>query len=175
MPTYLKFGLILGVVSILSQLILYLIDPTLVLDYKIGLGTGILVSCVCIYLAQKEVKEAEDGFLSFGESFVAGWKTYAIGSLLAVLFTYVLFNFIDTSLLEIQKEQAIEMIESMAERFNMPEDQLDAEIDKIENKNFSGIGQYLLNWGFAILIFGSILSALMALFTKNSRPDNPLA
>lgn len=175
MPTYLKYGLILGAISIISTLSFYLIDPNLLMNFKIGMGTGVVLACVCIFLAQKEVKEAVDGFLSFGEAFTTGWKTYAIGSLLAILFTYVLFNFIDNSLIELQKEKAIEMIESMAERFDMPEENLDAEIEKIENNENTGLGQYLLNWGFAILIIGSILSALMGAFTKNNRSANPLA
>lgn len=176
MPTYLKYGLSLGAFSILLQLTLYLINPSLLFDWKIGLGIGVLFSCLFIFLAQKEMKQADDGFLSFGEAFVVGWKTYALGTLLATLFTFVLYNFIDSSLGDLQKEYSIELVEEMAESFNFDDEVLEAQIEAIEEKDVnSNIGELLLGWGIIILTLGSILSAIMAAISKNGRSDNPLA
>ena len=69
-------------------------------------------------LALKEVRANNEGYLGYGEAVKVGLVTFVIGSLISTIWMYVLYNFIDPSLFEMEKQKGIEAAEKMVSMFS---------------------------------------------------------
>ena len=94
-----KFGLLFGITSVVITLLKYLINRELIFDTTISLVTGFGLSILFIILAIR-ADRGEDGGYSLGDGLKAGFITYAIGTLIGIIFTYILTNIIDPQLIQ---------------------------------------------------------------------------
>jgi len=167
MKTALKYGIILGVVSILSTLAMYLINPELLFNMKIGLAVGLIFTIAILVLALKEERKINEGILSFGDGLKTTFVAYAIGSLFSALFMYTLMNHIDPSLIDRGVEYGQDIAEATlnytADMFDMPESEKDKALEEIRSPE--AVAQMRSNFGFSsnminfliILIFPGFL------------------
>lgn len=130
-----------------------------------------------LYLSLKETRYLQEGFLSFGEGLKASVLTYMIGTLIGVIFTFLLVNYIDPDLLVLIKESATAMSDDvtnwMGNLAGMPEEELEkvkedmeAELESQNLGSFS-VGIAILTW-LQSLIGGVILSLIMSAFMKKN-------
>jgi len=95
--------------------------------------------------------------------------TYLIGNLIYVLFYYVLFNFIDPGLEEVQKELTMDAMEKIGGLLG--EDGMEAAIEQIENQDFSfGLGKALWTFAFSLIFPGFVSAAIIAAIMKDPKP-----
>ncbi len=163
-----KHGLYMGLASILYTFGTYILFPENLFNMKIGFIIGTLIYIVFMTMSCIAERKANEGFLEFGEAFKSAFVSYAIGAFIATMAMFVLFNFVDPSLIDQMKDYQVEMMNSMGEKFGMNEEQIaemEAEVDRTENPlNFSGsMMGYLFN-----LIIGGIISAIIGAITKRS-------
>jgi len=164
-----KYGVLGGFVSIIITLVLWFINPDYLLNY-IGTVTGFIVLIYFMYFAGKEARELSDGYIDFGEIFKYLFITFVIMSLISTIFTYILYNFIDTDMIERQKELAIKAAEKMAAMLG-DDDVLDEINDKIEEQDFTfSIGKAIQGWVFG-MIFGAIIAAIQGAIMKKKDPN----
>ncbi len=124
MSTTVKWGLITGMIYIIHSLLVNMLGLS-----KPGEGfslvpllmnTILLVATFfTIYLGIKEVREANDGFITFGSAFKSGMGIVAITSVVAAIFTLVYVKLIDPGF----SAEMISVIEGQWEEANMPEEQ----------------------------------------------------
>lgn len=162
-----KYGLMAGGISILISLIVYLIDPNSYL--KFGGVVSALPMLYFIVAAALAVKQQNKGFISFGDAFKNSWVTYLIYSLLATIFLYILFNFIDPQLIETMKETSIELLEKL--RSTLGDESTDEAIKKIEESTQQGVGSLAFSFLISLIFPGAFLSLIIALIVK--KEDNP--
>jgi len=163
-----KYGVLGGFVSIILTLVLWFINPDYLLNY-VGSFAGFFITIYFMYLAGKEARELSGGYINFGEIFKYLFITFVIMSLISVIFTYILYNFIDTGMIERQKEMAIKAAEKMSSLIT-DENVLDEINDKLEEQDFSyTIGTALQGWVFGI-IFGAIIAAIQGAIMKKKDP-----
>jgi len=159
-----KYGVLGGFVSIIITLVLWFINPDYLLNY-VGTVTGFLVLIYFMYLAGKEARELSGGYIDFGEIFKYLFIAFVIMTLISTVFTYILYNFIDTGMIEREKEMAIKMVEKMAAIIGS-DDALDETIDKIEEQDFTfSIGKAIQGW-VMWLIPGAIIAAIQGAIMK---------
>lgn len=97
----LKWGLFLGLASVVLLVIQYntfSMDSTALNTLLSGLG--FVLSAALIYLAVREFRAANDGFLSVGQSISVGLLTGAISTVLGLLFQQFYRRFIDPNMME---------------------------------------------------------------------------
>jgi len=166
MNSAVKYGVALGVISIAIQIIMYAIgDATNAwIPSVIGIGAFIYF-CVLI---RKDV----GGYITFGEAFKAFLVMGLIGAVIQTVYTYVFYNFIDPDLAITIKEQTIEMTESTLENFNVPQEDIDTQIDELREKDFFSVSQILQGFALANLPIALIGSAILAAIFKKSDPKN---
>lgn len=165
-----KNGLIYGLASVIYSLVVYLVAPDLLFSMGISMVVGLALVIFFMVRAANAEKEDNEGFLSYGEALRTTFVVFAVGALISTLFTYVLYNFIDSSLLEVMQEQAVETAVSMAERFGAEGEQLEEIREKAMEQDMSfGIGKVALNYIFAC-IFGLIISLIVSAFVKKNSP-----
>ncbi len=161
-----KNGLFYGAAACILYLLLYLISKRLIFSVSIGLIFGVAVPIFFMVMAARQTRSNQEGIMSFGEGLTATFVTYVLGSFIATIFTYVMSNVIDPSLLVIEKEEAMSMMENMFSTMGAPEDQLDLVKESIEDSSDVGLGMTLAAWAFTLIIPGFIYAAITSAIMK---------
>jgi hypothetical protein len=170
----LKWGLIIGLIDIVINLVAYLINRSLLVSFWLG-GSVLVVNVVMMVIAVKNRKQQLDGQIQFGEAFLFTFVT-ALGALfLSLVYNYVLYNFIDTGLTDYIKEQAIEKAQAMMEKFNASAEDIDKAISKMQEEDMSQTPSKILIgmlWGS---LFNAIPSLIIAAIFKTKKASADLA
>ena len=152
-------GLIAGLVGIIVLLISYFIDQGFYMKFA-----GYVVYVVYLYfmyLAAKQAREAQGGFISFSKLLAPVFLTFVVASLLVAVFQYLMYNFIDTSLLDAMYDQAILQVERMSGLIG--EEGVEAALDKLEEDGVSyNFGTVAIGYGISLIIPGFIFALIIA-------------
>tara|TARA_R110001592_G_C12850177_1_gene721785 strand:- start:32 stop:550 length:519 start_codon:yes stop_codon:yes gene_type:complete len=159
----LNYGLYTGVLSILIAVILYAFgksaNPGLIMAIVSFVAPSIL-----LVLGIKKFKEANNGFMSWGQGVKVGVGIALVWGLLALSFQFLLENVIDPGLIE----QKIQVTKTALENWGMNQDLIDQQIEKQRNQNpllASALGLIF----FAII--GFVVSAIAAAIMKQSEEE----
>ncbi len=165
---WMKYGMLAGLVTVVLYMIIYFVNAKTMLGPLVQWGS-LLIFIGAMAKAGIDRKNDNGGYLSFMDTFLEGFKTYAIAAIIYYIFYYILFNFIDPGLTELLKEQAIEAIEKMAGLVGG--DGMEAAMDAIESQDFSiGIGSALMSL-FMSILGGGIVALIVAVFIKKDPPQ----
>lgn len=163
-PIWLKFGIIYGAISVMLYIISYYVFP-LGMWKQLLLGFTILI--IIMVLSAREYKREYDGILPYGEALKLTFLTGFIGSLIAGIFSIILINWVDPSIVDILKEEAIESTQAMLESFGAKEDAINEAIEEIENdfeSRFTPTAQLLNIFTSAVIIV--IIASIVSIFVK---------
>lgn len=167
-PTGLKYGLILALLSILLTVILYVAD--LLTNPSISMISGLLYMIIFIVVTVLAIRsyktEQRNGQLTLGKGFLVGIITSLVASIIVMIFTYILYAFIDPDLLEAQMEMTQEMMENMG---FMSEDQIEEAMDSAR-ANATPFKTALNQLG--LVCCGGVVSLITALVLKNDNLTN---
>lgn len=158
----LKWGLIYGIITILYTTIAY--NTELWKNQFLGIGIGVVLSVLFLYLAMNEFKILNGGFMTFSQGLGVGMLTSATSGLLSMVYDFLYKKFIDPNVVDQQLEMAREQYESMG----MAEEQIEAAIEKAASYTDSGLA-FIFGMLF-VLFFGLIISLIVAGFVKKDKP-----
>ena len=163
-----KNGLIYGVLSIILTLVMYMVNPKLMMDWKVSLLVGFGVSLFFMINAAREEKSLNDGILTYGEALKTTFTVLAVGGILGTIFAYILFNFIDPSLNDMMQQNIVETTESMMKWLGAPEEEIDKAIEKLEENPASFTpGTAALQY-IQMLFLGLIYALIVSAFVKKN-------
>ena len=157
-----KNGLIAGGLTILFMMIVYLLidDKRIVLSYWVYWGSIIFylffMSRSCL-----EKRASHGGNLIFKDALRAAFITFLVANAVFHLFNYVLFNFVDPGLVDIQMEMAKELYPKL-----LPKEQAK---DMLQTMKREGFEMSIPNLIFAYAkgaIGGFVLSLIIAGITR---------
>ncbi|MFI5221612.1 MAG: DUF4199 domain-containing protein [Bacteroidia bacterium] len=166
----LKWGIILGMANILLYLLVYLISKSSLTSWWLGtfsLALNIFLLIIPVTIQRKEFGNE----ITFNEAFLICFITYAGGSLLQTIFTYILYNFIDPGLSEYIKTKAIEMTQSMMEKFGAPQDSIEKTLEKMQLEDFRQTPARIARQFLFMILFGGVISLILAAILKR-KPKN---
>lgn len=162
-----KNGVFLALASIILQMGAYTINKSYLASMWMILPSFALL----IFFMVKSVRDHKannGGYASFGEALKSTFGTYFISTVIGIIFTYLLYNFIDPDLTEMIKQQAIATAESVSEMLGQEMD--DEVLDQLENQDFSmSFGKILANSIFP-MIMGFVISLIVSAITKKNPP-----
>jgi hypothetical protein len=161
------YGLINGGVAIVFTVILYLGGAKMFVSPLAWCGK-ILPIVVCV-IGGLQVRKQRGGYLEFSEALKATFLILIIGSLIATVFQYILFNYIDVSFRQALAQVTAEQAEKLMRRFGAPEAQIDEAVEKTLNQNNYTIGRLLLGFVFGC-IWWFIVALIVSAFIKRKRP-----
>lgn len=165
---FVRNGVFCGVTQITFTLVLYLLDPILMLSWSRLFGFVIM-----IYFMRKSTmatKFDQLGFISLSEAFKTSWLTYVLGSFIMAVFTFFLMNYIDPSLILTFKALMTESFEKLTEFLPMPEDKLREQMEQVEANNPFGITSLAFDLPFSFIFPGAFIAFIMSLFLKKEQP-----
>jgi hypothetical protein len=164
-----KNGLYFGLFSVVFTMVLYFIDKRLLFNPFLPSIVLFIASIVFMVLAAKEEKGQDaDGLLAYGDAVRVTFIVLAIGAVVLGVFNYLLFNFIDTGLMQIMQEETKAMVESIISITGGGEQAQEEANKALENQNFSyGFGIVLADI-VGSLIWGIIKALIVSIFVKNT-------
>ncbi|OWP84322.1 DUF4199 domain-containing protein [Flavobacterium davisii] len=163
-----QYGLVIGLISILTTLFIYLINIELFTSGWITFVKYSLYLIIIILLLRKTQKDFQTG-ITFKETFTTYFIATIIGIVMGTFFEVILFNLVDPSLKQSVKEIIIKETGGMLQKFGTPRSVIKESIKQIENQDQFSIANFFKGTLFTILIsaiFGLILSAFFK--TKSS-------
>jgi hypothetical protein len=155
-----KYGIYLALVSILYTLILQILG----LAAKQALGyVGIIFVIIALYLAHRDYKRSNE-YMSYGQGLGISMIIVTISSVLSSLFSYIYIKFVDSSMLDVIREQGIIQMEERG--------MSDAQIEQaMEMQARFTTPEMILIFGIlGGIFFGFIVSLIVTAITKKSPP-----
>ena len=162
-----KWALISALVGVVFQLIQQLTGVmskggmVIALYSVVSIGAG-----VAIYvMALREHREQElGGFMTFKRAFYLTFMIGIVSATVVLVFNFIYMNYINQGAVEAQ----LDITRGMMEKFGMPEDQLDAAIEK-ERTNLAS-PMSIVKGLLGMAVFSAILSLIMGAIMKKERP-----
>tara|TARA_Y100000816_G_scaffold292306_1_gene286913 strand:+ start:1630 stop:2184 length:555 start_codon:yes stop_codon:yes gene_type:complete len=165
-----KGGMLLGGVSILLTMTVYLINIELMVEWWFGI-LNLLISLILVIYLGINYRNINNGFISFGNAFKFSFLILIISYLVGIIFQILLYNIIDPSLPEVIKQLTVEMTVEMMESFGTPDEAIDAAIVGIEQGIEEGTTPLGIlkstPWG---TLFIAIFAAIASLIIKKNKP-----
>ena len=164
--TALNFGLLLGGINVVYGLMLYILD----MHYQQETATSMIGYALLIGIIIWGIikfKKSNDGYIGLSEALKTGVGTALVSAIIICIYTIVMIQYLDPEFLdksmEYQKQKILQenpeiSLESVNKMFDM-------------QKEFSG--PFIIS-GFIIILnlfFGFILSLIVGLIVKKSKPE----
>jgi hypothetical protein len=167
----LRFGAIIGVVSIGITVLLYAIDYALLAQLK-TLFILLAVYIGLVIYGGINYRKQIGGYLSYGKAFQHGFVSLVVAGLIGTVFSFILYNVIDTELPQKLTDATVENTEAMLRGFGTPEDQIETQMEKVRQETperFTALGLVKqFGWG---LIFNAVLAAITSIFVRKKEPE----
>ena len=162
-----KWGLIGGIGAVVITLILFIINSESIFG-KLSF-VSFLVYIIAMVKAGAEEKQNLGGFMTWGEALKPTFLSYAIATLIASIFMFVLGNFIDPSLNEIVQNKSIEIAEVFSSY--IPEEEMEANVSKIQATDFFSVFEIGKQYFVGLIFPGFIIAAIISAIVKKNRPE----
>ena len=161
MKSTMTSGAILGTALVIFSLILYMAG----LIFSKGLSYfSWLILIGGIVWGIKSYKDQQQGFISYGRALGVGMLTVLFASIIAALFNYILYAYIDPSLVE----KSIEMARNqMVEKGTLSDEQIELGLSMTKKLMQPGFMALMTVFGSGFM--GLIFSLIIAAFMKNEK------
>jgi glycerol uptake facilitator-like aquaporin len=169
---FVRWGLILGGVSVLLTLLINtLLGPDWpVRNFFMSMLVNLVLMATILILGINEKKAQQEGFLSYGESFLEGVIIFSIASILTLSFNAIYNYVIAPDSIEIVKQASIEVTEQWMEKAGASSKDINKAIRQIENQDFGFNIVSILKQLLGSVIFGAFICAIISIFTRKKRP-----
>jgi uncharacterized membrane protein len=164
--TIVTYGLILGGISVVFQLMLFILEMHYQQPPAVGIVSIIIMAGILVY-AFIQHKKQNEGFISLSEALKIGLGISLISALIGVVYSLILTNVLDPDTIEKTIDFAFEKMR--AENPEMPQNTIDSARGIAEKMASPWIGSAIQIIG--ALFLGFIISLIGGLFVKKSRPE----
>ena len=169
---FVRWGFILGGVSIFFLVIFnsLLGVDWLIFNYFTGRLLMYIITFFILTKAILERKKLNHGFISFSSSFLEGLFVFMIASILKIAFEFTYLYAIYPESLIIIRNATIETTKELYRSMNITEKDISIFVKKVEAQDLSfGFIKVLFQLIFSFIV-GVVISSIISLFTKKSRP-----
>jgi hypothetical protein len=157
----LKYGIYLALVSIIYTLILQILG--LAANRWLGY-VGLIFIIIALILAHRDFKRVNE-YMSFGQGLGISMLIVTISSVLGSIFSYIYIKFVDNSMLDVIREQAIVQMEERG----MSDTQIDQAMEM--QAKFTTPEMILVFGILGGIFFGFIIALIVTAITKKSNPE----
>ena len=163
MNSLIKYGVIIGVISIVITAITYAAGPSMffpmtLLMFPIGIAMYVYFGI--------QARKANGGYFTFGEAFKSLYMMGIIATLLSTVFGYVLFGIVDPNFF---MDAQTEMAYMIGGFFGQDRDAMDAALEAQEPQLFT-VGQALIQF-IQTCVIGAIGALIIGAIIKKQDPE----
>ena len=160
------YGIILGSISVVFQLMLFFLDMHYKNDSTAGIVALLITSGVIVY-SFIVFKKNNEGFMTLSEALKIGLGVSLISAIIGIIYTQLLVNFLDPDTMQKSLELSIDNMR--AQNPEIPQEALET-ARSIQEKMSSPLIFSAVQIIFS-LFFGFIISLIGGLIVKKSRPE----
>ena len=160
------YGIILGSISVVFQLMLFLLDMHYKNDSTAGIVALLITSGVLVY-SFIVFKKNNEGFMTLSEALKIGLGVSLISAIIGIIYTQLLVNVLDPDTMQKSLELSIDNMR--AQNPEIPQEALET-ARSIQEKMSSPLIFTAVQIIFS-LFFGFIISLIGGLIVKKSRPE----
>ena len=157
----LNYGLVLGVVSILINVVMYVMNLHIEKNWITGI-LGFIAMITIIVIGINKFKQANGTYLTLGQALKIGIGISLVAAILGIIYQLIFMNYIEPDymdkVMEIQYEKMIE------QNPNMTQDQIDMSMEMAKKFSTPAITSAFALVGS--LFFGLIISLVAGLIMK---------
>ena len=164
------YGIYLGVALILITVLAYAFDLTLFTKWWFGL-IMILFTVIMGGFAASKAKKVSTELFTFKHAFGSYFLTVFIGTLIGLLFSFILFNLIDPSASETLTELTMESTRQMMEKFGATESQINEALREMQETNQFSLINQLKGYGFQLVLY-ALLGLIVSLIVREKEKVN---
>ncbi|MCC5943985.1 MAG: DUF4199 domain-containing protein [Bernardetiaceae bacterium] len=171
MSALLKYGLILGLASVIITITSWLLGASFMLSgATFLLGVGALA--LSVYFAIR-IRNEGSGFMRYGEAFKTVFLLLLISAAITSVFSFLLFNVIDPSFEDEMKQATIEKVRDMAALMGDAtlEDAMIEEAEKELDTPMYGLSNVLKGFAYSAVAY-ALLALLLAFAVKKDPPED---
>ncbi|WP_452223386.1 DUF4199 domain-containing protein [Lacinutrix chionoecetis] len=162
-----NYGLYLGGFMALITILGYALYLDLLTKWWLGLILFVVIIVFGILSALKS-KKIQEGYITFKEAFSSYFITVAVGIIISMIISIIIFNFVDPEAAIALKEKTIEASVQMMRNFNAPEEAVAKAVEQMEaQKNQFSIGPQLQS-NAIFLIIQAVIGLIVALIIKRN-------
>lgn len=159
----LKYGLIMGLVSIVMTMLFYMLDLMFATWILIP---NIALTLIVLFLLQRSYRDTyENGFISYGRALGTGMIIFIYTAIIVAIFSYLLYSIIDPGLID----KSIAAAAAKLEAKGIPESSMDAALSMQEKM----LKPWIISLSSILntLFMGFIMSLITSIFvTKKGNP-----
>jgi len=160
-----KFGAILGVIGAIITLLLYVINPALLIN--VWMLALLLVYIVLVVYGGITYRKEIGGYIDFGPAYLHGFVTFVVMGLISLMINFLLYNIVDSSLPEVLTDASMEQTASMMEKFGAPESAIEEAMEQQRPEIEAGFTNFgLIKGFFTSLIFYAVISLITGLIVR---------
>ena len=160
------YGIILGSISVVFQLMLFLLDMHYKNDSTAGIVALLITSGVLVY-SFIVFKKNNEGYMTLSEALKIGLGVSLISAIIGIIYTQLLVNVLDPDTMQKSLELSIDNMR--AQNPEIPQEALET-ARSIQEKMSSPLIFTAVQIIFS-LFFGFIISLIGGLIVKKSRPE----
>ena len=160
------YGIILGSISVVFQLMLFLLDMHYKNDSTAGIVALLITSWVLVY-SFIVFKKNNEGYMTLSEALKIGLGVSLISAIIGIIYTQLLVNVLDPDTMQKSLELSIDNMR--AQNPEIPQEALET-ARSIQEKMSSPLIFSAVQIIFS-LFFGFIISLIGGLIVKKSRPE----
>ena len=160
------YGIILGSISVVFQLMLFLLDMHYKNDSTAGIVALLIPSGVIVY-SFIVFKKNNEGYMTLSEALKIGLGVSLISAIIGIIYTQLLVNVLDPDTMQKSLELSIDNMR--AQNPEIPQEALET-ARSIQEKMSSPLIFSAVQIIFS-LFFGFIISLIGGLIVKKSRPE----
>jgi len=166
-----KNGLILGLVSIVLFLIMYLINPRILFNGWYMLF-GFLLFFGFMAKACIDARSEGGGFITFSNAFMAAWLVAIVSMVISMLWQFLVNTFIDPTLVELQQEMGLEYWGSWMESWGVMDKEDFIEQAEAQGGSENATNPFYMALGlFCMSIVMAIPAAIFGLIFKRENKN----
>lgn len=166
-------GFFLGIALIACSYVLYYVNPDMFVEAKSSVL--IFVFILVLFKTGTELRRENNGILKFFPGFKHMFVTGALAVFLCTSFEYVLYNFIDPNLIEIQRALELERFELSKNIFNDKfEPVIKETLNEIKTGNNSSIDKMILKYLIRLVAPVGFFASFIALIIQRKAPFQDL-
>ncbi|MFT7248874.1 MAG: hypothetical protein ACI97P_001653 [Arcticibacterium sp.] len=168
-----KFGLQFGLYITLINTLYIIVGYSTDLNILVNAWGGIFLfvaSLTLLVLATILARKDMGGYIDFKDAFSTFMTSFVIYSLANILLSYVLFVVVDPEAAIQLKDITIQATADRLESFGVPEVDLDAAIEDLQNTDQYALPNLFKAFGFSF-IFYAFIGLLVSAIVKKKKPE----
>lgn len=164
----LQFGLMSSLAYLLFFVVLYLMGAESFVSW--GGYSSSVIPIVFAILGVRKVKKDNGGYITFREALKVSFGILVITAFSSMLFSYVLYNFIDPPFAESMTQVMVGQTQRMLEKMGASQDIIEKSVSKMLDNNMFSLGQLLQSFMFSC-IFMFVIAVIISAIMKKNKPE----